>query len=103
MKENKEFQSKAISIRETAEMRRDFIRYSNKIFIDMHKASTNDIGWCYFAPVVKDNENMIRVVAECLCCMESNEMYAWYLLQLPLFKYNINYLQQDTCSVICWL
>ena len=29
-----------------------------------------------------DLENKIRIVAECLCCSESNEMYAWGMKQL---------------------
>ena len=66
VKENKELQPEAI-IWTTVEIRKDLVRHYDKIFIDMRKASINDIGWCYFAPVVKDNENMIRVEAECLC------------------------------------
>ena len=85
MKQNKQLQLKAI-IWATIEMRKDLVRYSDKICIDMHKASMNDIGWCYFALVVKDNGNKVHVIAECLCCLESNKMYAWCLLQLPQFE-----------------
>ena len=84
-KENDQLQPEVI-IRATVEMRKYLIRYSDSIFIDMCKASMNDISWCYFDPVVKDNESMVRVVAECLCCLESNKMYAWCLLQLPKFE-----------------
>ena len=50
----------------------------------------NDIGWCCCAPCVMNSENKVRVVAEYLCCSESNEMYAWVTDQLekvgPLYK-----------------
>ena len=60
----------------TAEMRRDLIRYGHSIFIDMRKTATNNIGWNYFGPAIKDCETKVRVIAECLCCVESNDMYA---------------------------
>ena len=55
-----------------AEMRKDLACYSDSIFIGMCKASTNNLGWCYFTPVVKDNKNKVCVVAECIYCVESN-------------------------------
>ena len=85
VKENNASQSEEI-IWMTAEMRKDLLQYSDCVFINMRKASMNDIGWCYFALIVKDNENMIQVVAEYLCCAESHDMYAWSLEQLPEFK-----------------
>ena len=70
----------------TAEMRRDLIRYSSSLFIDMRKTATNTIGWNYFGPSVKDCDLKVRVVGECLCCAETNDMYAWGLQQLQKFE-----------------
>ena len=38
---------------------------------------------------------MVCVVAECLCCAESHEMYAWSLEQLP--KSKTEYKLSSTC------
>ena len=70
----------------TSEMRRDLIRYGDSLFIDMRKTATNDVGWNYFGPCIMDCEMKVRVVAECLCCVETNDMYAWGLYQLPRFE-----------------
>ena len=55
VKENMESQLEA-TIWTTAEMRKDCMRYSDCMFIDMRKASMNNIGWCCFAPVVNGNK-----------------------------------------------
>ena len=42
--------------------------------------------WNYFGPTVKDCDRKVRVVAKCLCCAETNDMYAWGLQQLENFE-----------------
>lgn len=61
------------------EMRQDLIRYGNVLFLDACKKDLNRPGWPYIGPAVKDSENKVRVVSECLCLAESHEMYEWVL------------------------
>ena len=61
------------------EMKQDAIRYGNLLFLDAQKRDMNSPGWPYIAPCVKDNENKVRVIAECLCISESIENYVWVL------------------------
>ena len=50
--------------------------------INNNKRDVNTIGWNYFGPSVKDCDLKVRVVGECLCCAETNDIYAWGLQQL---------------------
>ena len=68
------------------EMRRDLLRFHDSLFIDMRKTVTNNLGWNYFGPTVKDGDMKVRVVAECLCCVEDQDMYAWVLRKLECFE-----------------
>ena len=61
------------------EMRQDAIRYGDLLFLDAQKRDMNTPGWPYIGPCVKDNENKVRVIAECLCISESLENYVWVL------------------------
>ena len=70
----------------TAEMRRDLLRFSDMLYIDMRKTCVNDVGWNYFGPTVLDENLKVRVVAECLCCTEDLGMYAWGLSNLEVFE-----------------
>ena len=70
----------------TIEMRRDLLRFHDSLFIDMRKTVTNNLGWNYFGPTVKDGDMKVRVVAECLCCVEDQDMYAWVLRKLECFE-----------------
>ena len=44
------------------------------------------IGWNYFGPSVKDCNLKVRIVGKCLCCAETNDMYALGLQQLERFE-----------------
>ena len=81
IKYNNEGQPEAI-LWATLEICRDLIKYSDAVYLDMHKTAMNNIGWYYFAPCVMDSENKVRVATECLRCSESNKMYPWVLQQL---------------------
>ena len=61
------------------EMHQDLLRYGDILFLDAQKRDMNKPGWPYIGPVVKDNENKIRVVTECICISESMEMYQWII------------------------
>ena len=63
-------------------MRRDLIHHSDSIFFGIRKTAMDDLGWCYLGPCEMDLDNKVRVVAECLYCSESNEMYSWNMKQL---------------------
>ena len=63
MKYNSEGQPEAI-LWSTLEIRRDLIRYSDSVFLDMLKTAMNDAGLCYLGPCVMDLETKVRVVAE---------------------------------------
>ena len=68
-------------------MRRELIRYSSSLFLDnMRKTATNNIGWNYLGPAVKDCDMKVWVAAECLCCVETNNIYVWGLQQLEIFE-----------------
>ena len=57
------------------DMHQHFLRYGDILFLDAQKRDMNKPGWPYIGPVVKDNENKIRLVTECICISESMEMY----------------------------
>ncbi len=61
------------------EGREDLVRYGDVLFLDAMKRDYNRPGWPYIGPCVKDNENMVRVTAECICIAESHAMYQWIL------------------------
>ena len=61
------------------EMRNDLLRFGDVLFLDACKKDMNRAGWPYIGPCVKDSENQVRVVAECLAITERNETYAWVL------------------------
>jgi hypothetical protein len=61
------------------EMKADAARYADIMFLDASKRDMNNLGWPYIGPCIKDNENKVRVVSECLCIAETIENYSWVL------------------------
>ena len=49
------------------EMREDLVRFGDIMFLDAQKRDYNQPGWPYIGPCIKDNENHVRVVCECIC------------------------------------
>ena len=42
----------------------------------------NKPGWPYIGPVVRNNDNKVRVVCECICISESMEIYELIILSM---------------------
>jgi hypothetical protein len=61
------------------EMREDLVHFGDIMFLDVQKCDFNQPGWPYIGPCVKDNENHFEEVCECICIVESHEMYCWIL------------------------
>ena len=72
------------------EQRHFLIRFGSILFLDMRKASTNDLNYPYCAITMMDQNRTPIVGAESLVCTESLENYQWLLecaSQIePIFK-----------------
>ena len=64
------------------EMREDLVCFGDIMFLDAQERDYNQSGWPYIGPCIKDNENHVRVVCECICIVESHDMYCWILQSL---------------------
>jgi hypothetical protein len=71
------------------EGREDLVRHGDVLFLDAMKRDHNRPRWPCIGPCIKDNENMVRVTAECICIAESHAMHQWILEAMedmePLF------------------
>ena len=57
------------------EGREALVRYSDIIFLDAMTRAYNEPVWSYIGPCVKDNENKVRVTAECIYISDNHEIY----------------------------
>ena len=70
----------------TKQMKENLIRYGDILFLDSQKRQYNNMCWPYIGPVVKNNENEIRCVAESIVITEDMSMYKWILQTLEIME-----------------
>ena len=66
----------------TNNMRNNWVRYGDLLFLDCKKKDLNRLYWPYIGPAIITNENKVGLVVESLCVEESEACYSFVLKSL---------------------